>query len=373
MSIKKGARAYYADTDYKRDGTEAMANAIDAMPTIPTPEESDAGKVIKVASDGTYGLSEDEHTTVIANPDTESTERLDKLTVGNTTYLVNEDVLPTVIKAVRFKINTIHGSDAHVCVKRLRMKNTINGDYYQYGGSDTCTCSTEDNVNILIDNGTFGETMIDSTKLPFYVNVNFADGIDTTQFNEFGIICAAYENASPLSIELFVSADGDNFISVAQTSNLSFVYEGYVSVYQFGDVVLRIPDYTSADRGKFLGINNNDHIVWGNMPLFEDVIFAPTTPLLPNSSKVIDFDINNLDNYKFAAVYHRLPNDTNQMSCWFVPISYIKYCLDNNLYMVLTGFDDRYILFTFSTVDNVTSIITSNGSNDAIYKIILYK
>ena len=271
-NIKKGARAYYADTDYKRDGTIEAYDKIDNIPAIPTPTSENAGQVIKVDDNGDYALLDDLHTPVIANPDTESTERLDKLTVGNTTYLVNEDVMPTVIKAVRLKINTIHGSDQNVAIRRLRMKNTMNGDYYQFGGSDTCTCSTETNVSNLINNGTFDETYIPASELPFSIDINFADSIDLTQFNEFGMICAPYENASPLSVDIDISADGEHFINVGSNNNVTFSYTAYVPFYKFGDVELRIPDYTSANRGDVLSIDNTDHVVWGDVP--SDVVIV---------------------------------------------------------------------------------------------------
>ena len=264
-NIKRGARAYYADTDYKRDGMNEAYGKIDSLPTIPTPEESDAGKVIKVNDSGDYALSDDLHTLVVANPDTESTERLDKLTVGTTTYLVNEDVLPTVLKAVRLKINTIHGSDANVVMNGLAFKNSINGDMYSYGGSDTITSDIEGSPDLsgLLEQH---ETYFASLNLPCNIDITFADGLDTTQFNDFDIKCGYYENASPLSIEVFVSADGEHFVSVAAISNLTYTRDSYVVIYEFGAVELKIPAYTSADRGKFLGIDDTDHITWDNIP-----------------------------------------------------------------------------------------------------------
>ena len=58
VNIKKGARAYYADTDYRRDGTIEAYDKIGSMPVIPAPAAEDLGKVIKVGSNG-YELASD--------------------------------------------------------------------------------------------------------------------------------------------------------------------------------------------------------------------------------------------------------------------------------------------------------------------------
>lgn len=50
-NIKKGARAYYGDTDYKRDGTIEAYNKIDS---IPTPTAEDGGKFLKVDEGGQF-------------------------------------------------------------------------------------------------------------------------------------------------------------------------------------------------------------------------------------------------------------------------------------------------------------------------------
>lgn len=303
----KAPKNYYNVVDQKKLGLDqidknaAAIAELQDLPILPAATPEDEGKVVKVGSDGDYELGTDENTHIVANPDAESTERLDKLTIGSTTYLVNEDVMPTVIKAVRLVINSIHGSDQNVAIRRLRMKNTLTGDYYQFGGSDACTCSTGDNVSQLIDNGTFDEVYVASSKLPFSIDVNFEDGIDITQYNEFGMICSPYENASPLSVEVLVSADGENFIEAGSNSNVGFTYQAYVPFYKFGDVDIKIPDYTSADRGKFLGIDNTDHVVWENVSAsgveYFEVDYDSSLPgyALRNGKKVSDIfaSINN--------------------------------------------------------------------------------
>lgn len=74
-NIKRGARAYYADTDYRRDGTIEAYTKIDG---IPTPAAGDVGKVIKVGSDG-YELAEDK-----TLPDVTSADVRKVLQVSNT-------------------------------------------------------------------------------------------------------------------------------------------------------------------------------------------------------------------------------------------------------------------------------------------------
>lgn len=56
--IKRGARAYYADTDYRRDGTIEAYSKIDNMPVIPTPTAEDAGKFLGVDDEGNLGFFE---------------------------------------------------------------------------------------------------------------------------------------------------------------------------------------------------------------------------------------------------------------------------------------------------------------------------
>ena len=391
-------RNYSNDFDRRRQGIDQISAKLNS---IPDPTAEDEGKILKVSDEGSYELAEDAGTVlpvpgefdegkvvtvdegsyvlesplnVVANPSTESTERLDKLTVGNTTYLVNEDVIPTVLKAVRLKVNTIHGSDQNVCIKRLRMKNTLNGDYYQYGGSDTCTCSTGADSSGLIDNGTFGEFMIPSSNLPFYIDVTFADGIDTTQYNEFGMICSAYESATPLSIEVLVSSDGEHFVSVATMTNTPFIYEGYVTLYNFGNVDIKIPDYTSADRGKFLGIDNTDHVVWENVPTELPTVTSA------DEGKVLTVDNNGV----WGAV---LPpkNISFPISRMFSKVTIdgghtwgeIKNCLTNGYNVSLVQYENNSTLsgrikeeFAFSYYDKWDS---SDSDNSYVWEQIEFK
>ena len=282
-------RNYSNDFDRRRQGIDQISAKLNS---IPDPTAEDEGKILKVSDEGSYELAEDAGTVlpvpgeldegkvvtvdegsyvlesplnVVANPSTESTERLDKLTVGNTTYLVNEDVIPTVLKAVRLKINTIHGSDQNVVMNGLAFKNSINGDSYSYGGSDTITSDIEGSPDL---SGLLAqaETYFASSNLPVNLTITFANGLDTTLYNDFCVKCGYYENASPLSVEVLVSADGEHFISVAEVANLTYTRDSYVVIYEFGDVDIKIPDYTSANRGDVLSIDNTDHVVWADVP-----------------------------------------------------------------------------------------------------------
>lgn len=267
----KAPKNYYNTVDQAKlgldqiDKNKAAIAELQDLPVLPEATPADEGKVVKVGSDGDYELGTDENTHIEANPDDESTERLNKLKIGDTTYLVNEDVIPTVLKAVRFKINTIHGSDQNVVMNGLAFKNSINGDSYSYGGSDTITSDIEGSPDLsgLLSQA---ETYFASSNLPVNLTITFADGIDTTQYNDFCVKCGYYENASPLSVEVLVSADGEHFVSVAEVANLTYIRDSYVVIYEFGDVEIRIPDYTSANRGDVLSIDNTDHVVWADVP-----------------------------------------------------------------------------------------------------------
>ena len=56
-SIKRGARSYYSDTDYRRDGIIGLIDNANNTLSIPVPTEEDAGKVLSVSSEGDYILN----------------------------------------------------------------------------------------------------------------------------------------------------------------------------------------------------------------------------------------------------------------------------------------------------------------------------
>ena len=68
-NIKRGARAYYADTDYRRDGMNEAYSKIDSMPSIPTPTAEDVGKVVKVGGTGAYELGSVEALPAVTSAD----------------------------------------------------------------------------------------------------------------------------------------------------------------------------------------------------------------------------------------------------------------------------------------------------------------
>lgn len=259
-NIKKGARAYYADTDYRRDGTIEAYNKIDGMPAIPTPTAEDVGKVVKVNDSGDYGLSDDLHTPVVANPDIETTERLEKLTVGTTTYLVNEVLPITEIKAIKIIGKSMQGTDANIVLRKpIKLSNQYSGNIYSYQTGDTVSCNIETATGLqnLIDNGGNAECYIPAANLPIIIDIAFANTVNIDDYNVISIGCGAYQNASFKDVEVQISVDGTNFVSVLENPDIGYTYEDYREVGKMYEVVPEIPTPTAADAGKVLTVDSN--------------------------------------------------------------------------------------------------------------------
>ncbi len=310
------------------------------LPEVPQATAEDAGKIVKVGESGYYELGDDENTIIIPNPDGVPSAMLNSLAIGSTIYKVNNTRVSKLL-GLRFTINNGGTYNA-----KMPLVSFVN----EYGEAAqvptyTMTCDKPVQYGASNLNGSAG---VLTENLP---------AVFTILFNaEFNI-----ENFANIKLENGGLFPGD----IAKNIKLEYSVNGTDWLEIFDKVSI---DWTNTIH--IYDMSTGEEIT---KDLTGNIIFSPTTPLLPNSSQAIDFDINDFDKYKTMAVYHRHTSDSEQMSCWFVPVSYIKYCLDNNLYMALTGFGNRYILFKFAVVDDVPTIITSNGSDDAIYMIILYK
>lgn len=232
--IKRGARAYYADTDYRRDGMIEAYGKIDDL-------------------------------IIVANPDVETTAVLNKLTIGANTYLVNESVAPTNLKVLRTVIKSIHGQDANVVLNGLRLRNSITSDFYQFTGGDSIVCSTGADVSGLINNQ-IGESYVPASNIPFSLDITFGNPVSIKEFNEFGLICGYYENASPLAVDIYGSVNGEDFILLGSNNSVSYSRNAFESFLVFGEAEVTIPEPTAANAGKLLGVANSGGWELDNVP-----------------------------------------------------------------------------------------------------------
>ena len=239
------------------------------LPEVPQATAEDVGKVVKVGETGDYELGNDENTVIIANPDVETSEMLNKLTIGSTTYLVNEEQPITEIKAIRIIGKSMQGTDANIVLKRpIKLSNQYTGDIYSYQTGDAISCNIEtaSGLQNLITNDSLAECYIPAANLPIIIDIVFANKANIENYNVISIGCGPYQNASFKDVEVQVSADGTNFVSVLENLDIGFASEGYREVGKMYDVVPAIPTPTAADAGKVLSVDNNGAWELDNIP-----------------------------------------------------------------------------------------------------------
>ncbi len=298
-NIKKGARAYYADTDYKRDGTIEAYGKIDSMPAIPTPEESDAGKIIKVNNEGEYSLSDDAGT-VLPTPtssdigkfvtvDSSESYALDNINAlpvvsssdnGKVLTVVNGEWSPELLikdidNIIAMKITISNGGDNSACLPPLTFNDPTTGEVANLvvNTDYTMECSASLVTGSL---SLTGAPDIANANLPAVFDIDFINAVNIRKYSNIimtNVVAFAYSLAKNIKIE--VSSDGESYITVYDESTLDWT----VSPKEFniyGDPVSTLPVPTVADAGKVLTVDNNGAWELDNVPTNSSVVYNIT-------------------------------------------------------------------------------------------------
>lgn len=261
-NIKKGARAYYADTDYKRDGMTEAYGKIDSLPVIPTPEESDAGKVIKVNDSGSYALSDDLHTPIVANPEGTPTEDLTSITIGTKTYRVN-DVRVTKILALRFTMN-----NGGTYVTKMPIVSFVN----EYGeaaqvSAYTGACDKPLQYGSAHLNGDAG---VVTQKLPAVITFTFSAEFNIEDFANIKLENSGlFPGDIAKNIKFEYSVNGTDWLEIFDKVSIDWTNTVHIYDMATGEEITTkspIPEPTAADAGKFLGVDNNGAWELDNVP-----------------------------------------------------------------------------------------------------------
>lgn len=290
-NIKKGARAYYADTDYRRDGTIEAYGKIDDLPAIPTPEDSDVGKVIKVNDSGVYGLSDDLHTPVVANPEGAATAELKTITIGDTIYKVN-DARVIKILGLRFTIDNggtynakmplvsfvnEYGEAAQVPTYKMTCDKPLQyGDPYLNGNAAVQTpnlpavftvhfnseFNIEDFANIKLENsGLFPGDIAKNIKVEYSVN-------DSDWLEIFDKVSIDWTN----TVHIYDMSTGEEITTKSPIPEPTAADAGKVlsvdsnGAWELDNIPSELPTVTSADAGKVLTVDNAGALEFANVP-----------------------------------------------------------------------------------------------------------
>lgn len=226
-NIKKGARAYYTDTDYRRDGMNEAYSKIDSMPSIPTPTAEDVGKVVKATENGDYTLAQDagakELVVTIANDFT-----ADKTYTEILTALNNGDIVKVI--------------------------DWIGRNYFYSGMTSTrisfayieghVLSSVTDVFTLAVDNTNSWELYLDDiTHLPTVTSA------DTGKV-------------------LTVDSDG---------------------AWGADNVPSELPSHTSSDAGKVLSVDSNNYVVWERRNvIIEDLDYSNNAYVLTKNATCTD-------------------------------------------------------------------------------------
>lgn len=239
----KPPKNFYSNLDRRKQG----------LPEVPEASAADAGKIIKVGEDGSYELGNDENTIIIPNPETTPSATLNTLTIGSTTYKVNEARV-TKILGLRFTINNGGAYNANLPVVSL---------VDIYGNAAvlpvyTMTCDKNIQYGGLTLSGTPGvlnENLPAAFTVIFNAEFNVED-YPYIQFSKTGLFPA--DSAKNLKIEY--TLDNEGWVEIADLVSIDWSATDHVYDLSTGEEVETIPEIptpTIADAGKVLGVDSN--------------------------------------------------------------------------------------------------------------------
>lgn len=271
-NIKKGARAYYADTDYKRDGMTEAYGKIDSLPAIPTPEESDAGKVMKVNDSGVYALSDDLHTPIVANPEGTPTADLNTITIGNTIYKVND---ARVSKLLDLRVTIDSGGQYNANLPNLAFVD-INNNAATLPNY-TMTCDKPIQYGGLTVNGAPG---VNTDKLPAAFTIAFASEFNIEDFPYIRLTKPGlFPSDVAKNIKIEYSLNGTDYVEIADLVSIDWTSDVHVYDMSNGEEVTTVPGIptpTIADAGKVLTVDNNGEWELDKIPtnIIEELVLS---------------------------------------------------------------------------------------------------
>lgn len=277
----KPPKNFYSNLDRRKQG----------LPEVPEASAADAGKIIKVGEDGSYELGNDENTIIIPNPETTPSATLNTLTIGSTTYKVNEARV-TKILGLRFTINNGGAYNANLPVVSL---------VDIYGNAAvlpvyTMTCDKNIQYGGLTLSGTPGvlnENLPAAFTVIFNAEFNVED-YPYIKFSKTGLFPA--DSAKNLKIEY--TLDNEGWVEIADLVSIDWSADDHVYDLSTGEEVETIPEIptpTAADAGKVLGVDDSGAWELDNVPQEVQHFYAtldsrtnPTKLTLPDNMTTTD-------------------------------------------------------------------------------------
>ena len=237
---------------YQEVNVRKLNNVFDSG--LPSIGSDDNGKVVKVV-ENKFALSEDLHTTVVANPEGSSTDELMTLKVGETIYAVNKPTFET-IKALKI---TIENGGQYKTNKPII-------EFYDDGGNKANITSSD--YTVVCDKTYAGSAnleevcSIDTPDTPGTFTYTFVNDFDTNKYHFLKLTRGGtFVNDIAKNIKVELSSDGENFLTLFDETSMTWsdavTYHMYdIVTGEEGNTLL--PIVTSADNGKVLGVVNGN-------------------------------------------------------------------------------------------------------------------
>ena len=241
---------------YQEVNVRKLNNVFDSG--LPAIGSDDNGKVVKVV-ENKFALSEDLHTTVVANPEGSSTDELMTLKVGETIYAVNKPSFDT-IKA--FKITTSNGGQYCTSMPKIEFLDiaaniaplVLNTDY---------TIETEHPLQ-------YGSLALDAfpgvtdANTPNTYTITFVNAFNTEKYNLIKLTRGgSFPNDIAKNIKIELSVDGTNFITIYDETSITWSDAVPAHLLDFAtgeEASTLLPIVTSADSNTLLQVDSNG--VW---------------------------------------------------------------------------------------------------------------
>ena len=238
---------------YQEVNVRKLNNVFDSG--LPSIGSDDNGKVVKVV-ENKFALSEDLHTTVIANPEGSSTDELQTLKVGDTIYAVNKPTFET-IKA--FKITIANGGQYNT--------NKPIIEFYDDGGQKANITTSDYAVECdktYAGNASMTEVCsIQTPETPGTFTYTFVNDFNTLKYHIMKLTRGGtFLNDIAKNIKIELSVDGTNFISIYDETSITWsdaVTSHLIDLATGEEASTLLPIVTSADNGNLLGVVNG---VW---------------------------------------------------------------------------------------------------------------
>lgn len=257
--IKKGARSYYGDTSYRRDGIDGLVGEVNNLPTIPTPTEEDNGKVIKVDSEGEYILGSDESLPEVSSADN---GKVLMVVDGVWSPELRIDDIETISA---MKITMSNGGSNSTCLPPLTFFDPVTGETAALvvNTDYTMTCP----ASLVTGNMSLtGAPDIANADTPVTFDVEFINEVNIKKYCYIKLSNAvAFQYSLAKNIKIEISADNATYITVYDESTLDWS-SGTKTFDIYGNPVSPLPIPTAADAGKVLTVDNNGAWELDNVP-----------------------------------------------------------------------------------------------------------